>query len=180
MTKLPKITVHRHRGMPSFRWFVNGRAHYRVIKDLARIESEEIQLSADLLSGTTAKAAEQRQKSLSGHVDDFFQDLLTVAAPKQAGTVRQRVESIISEAGIKALSDITVAKVRTAINRLRCTVRNPKKKPEDYPLLSEQSRHHYARAIKQFTRWLDTEGRHDDPLRKVETKKSGRRATSTR
>ena len=96
---------------------------------------------------------------------------MTVATPKQAGTVRQRVESIIGEAEIKALSDITVAKVRTAINRLRCAVRNPKKKPEDYPLLSERSRHHYARAIKQWARFLDNEGRHDNLLRKWRLKK---------
>ena len=48
----------------------------------------------------------------------------------------------------------------------RCTVRNRKKKPEDYPLLSERSRRHCARAMKQFTRWLGHEERLDNPLRK--------------
>ena len=171
MKKLPKITVYHHRGRPAFRWFMNGKACYRVIKNPDNIESEQIQLGVELFNGTPQKEIEQQTKTLANHLDDFYQDLLTVASPKQAGTVRQRVESIISEAGIKALADITVARVRTAINRLRCAVRNPKKKPEDYPLLSERSRHHYARAIKQFTKWLDDEGRHDNPLRKWKLKK---------
>jgi len=171
MKKLPKITVCRHRKKPSFRWFVNGKAHYRVVKNPKNIEMEQIQLGAELLNGTTTKTAKQREKTLADHVEDFFQDLLTVATSKQAGIVRRRVESIVNEAGIKALSGITVAKVRTAINRLRCAVRNPKRKPEDYPFLSERSRHHYCRAAKQFTRWLDNEGRHDNPLRKWKLKK---------
>jgi integrase len=172
MKKLPKITVCRHRDMPSFRWFVNGRARYRLIKNSKNIETERTQLGVELLNGTTKKVVEQQhQKTLADHIEDFYQDLLTVAAPKQAGTVRKRVESIVNEAKIKILADITVARVRTAINRLRCAVRNPKKKPEDYPLLSERSRHHYARAIKQFTRWLDYEERYKNPLRKWRLKK---------
>ena len=163
MKKLPKITIRQHRGKPHFRWFVNGKSRYRVIKDPQNIEMERIRLGADLLNGTTAKVAEQRQKTLADHIEDFHQDLLTVASPKQAGQVRRRVESIINEAGVNAISDITVAKVRTAINRLRCAVRKPKKKPEDYPFLSERSRHHYARAIKQFTRWMDNEGTYGQP-----------------
>jgi integrase len=50
-------------------------------------------------------------------------------------------------------------------------VRSPKKKPEDYQLPSAHSRHHYARTIKQFTKWLDDEGRHPDPLRKWKLEK---------
>jgi len=169
--KLPKISVREHRGKPHFRWYLKGRPRYRVIKDPLNIEMERIRLSADLLNGTPARIAEQRDKTLPDHIKDFHQDLMAAASPKQANQTRKRIEITVNEAGIKALSDITVAKVRTAISRLRCAVRNPKKKPEDYPLLSERSRHHYARAMKQFTRWLDHEGRLEDPLRKWKLKK---------
>jgi hypothetical protein len=89
MKKLPKITVHHHRNMPSFRWFVNGKAHYRIIKDVKNIEMERTQLGMELLNGISKKtagqqqkAAEQQQKTLVDHIEDFYQDLLTVAAPK--------------------------------------------------------------------------------------------------
>jgi hypothetical protein len=95
---------------------------------------------------------------------------MTVAKPKQADTTRKRVERILEEAKIRDIHQITIAKVRTAIERLRCSVRNPNKKPEEYALLSERSRHHHRRAIKQFCWWLDTEGRLTDPLRKWKLK----------
>jgi integrase len=132
---------------------------------------ERIRLGAELLSGKSRRKAKQRDKTLPDHVEDFHQDLIASASPKQADQTRKRIEVTVAEAGIKEITDITVAKVRTAINRLRCAVRNPKKKPEDYPFLSERSRHHYARAMKQFTRWLDHEGRIEDPLRKWKLKK---------
>ena len=176
-----KITVVKHRKKMCFRWFVDRKARFRVIKNLANVQAEEIQLRVDLQTGQTQKVKRQTtkqqqdklaesHKSLNSHIEDFYQDISTIS-PKQAALVRKRVERILAEAGIKTLGGITTAKVRTTISRLRCAVRNPKKKPDDYLLLSEQSRHHYQRAIKQFTRWLNDEGRLVNPLRKWKLKK---------
>ena len=67
-----EITVHKHRGKPSFRWFVNGKARYRIIQDLTRIQSEEVQLRVELVNGTTKKIIEQRQKTLADMLRIFI------------------------------------------------------------------------------------------------------------
>jgi hypothetical protein len=93
-----KITIHKHRGKPSLRWFVNGKAHYRVIRDLAHVQAEEVQLRVELQTGASRKAikrqqadAERRQKTLADHIEDFYQDDLTKATPKNAWTAKRDI-----------------------------------------------------------------------------------------
>ena len=90
MRTLPTISVCQHRDKPHFRWYQNGRPRYRVIRDVRNLETERIQLSAQLLNGTPAKISEQQHKSLEDHVEDFYQDLLATASPKQAAQTRKR------------------------------------------------------------------------------------------
>lgn len=164
MQQLPKITVKMHKGKPHFRWYANGKPRYRKIKKPANEEQERIQLAAELMNPDSATT---KRKSLAENLQDWNADLLADTTPKNADMLLKRVRRILNEAGITRTQQVTVSKVRTAIHRLRCTPRKQKKKPEEYPLLSEQSRKHYARAIKQFTRWLLNEEQIDkDPLRK--------------
>jgi len=168
---MPNITICQHRGKLCLRYRINGKPRYRVVQDPTNVEQERIALAAELLAGGSNKLKEL-QKSLSEHIDDFHADLLAATSEKHAGMIRRRVERVFEAAGTKRVSDIRVAKTRVAISKLRCSPRKRKKKPQDYPLLSERSRHHHARAAKQFTRWLVRERRiTEDPLAEFRLKK---------
>ena len=182
------ITIVKHRGKTSFRWYENGKPRYRTIKDEQNAQAEEIQLRIDLQNGVTesmkreaekqrqAEAAErQRQvvakhKTLGDHIEKFFLDIAT-DSPKHALLLRQRIERLFEAADIQTVEDISAAKLRTTIGRMRCHAQSPKKKPTDYPLLSPQSKRYYAKAARQFTKWADDEGYATDPLKKWKPKK---------
>jgi integrase len=182
------ITIVKHRGKTSFRWYEGGKPRYRVVKDEQSAQAEEIQLRIDLQNGVTegmkreaekqrqADAAErQRQdaakhKTLADHIENFYLDIAT-DSPKHALLLRRRIERLFEAADIQTVEDISAAKLRTTIGRMRCHTQSPKKKPTDYPLLSPQSKRYYAKAARQLTKWLDEEGYMTDPLKKWKPKK---------
>ena len=167
-----------------FRWYVNRCARFRVIQDITKVEAEKVQLLIDLKTGTTQKAKrdeekqrqaeliqkEEKQKTLTDHMDAFYADVATESV-RQAKLLRQRLSRLFEETGVKTLADISAAKFRTAIGRMRCFPQSPKKKPSEYPLLSDASRRYYVKAAKQFCRWIDDENIAKNPLKKWKSKK---------
>ncbi|MCO8125545.1 hypothetical protein NHH03_27650 [Stieleria sp. TO1_6] len=169
MNKLPKITICQRRGNPHFRWYVGGKPRYRKIKSLANVEQEKLGLATELVNGTTR--SRERHRTRDEHLKDWKADMATVS-PAQADLTYKRAKRVLDEAKITKILDISIAKVRTTVHGMRCSVRNPKKKLEDYALLSEQSRKHHMRATKQFYKWLEDEGRIDkSPIKSLKLKK---------
>lgn len=182
------ITIVKHRGKTSFRWYEGGKPRYRIVKDEQNAQAEEIQLRIDLQNGVTesmkreaekqrqTEAAEQQRqeaakhKTLADHIENFYQDIAT-DSPKHALLLRRRIERLFKAADIHTIEDISAAKLRTTIGRMRCCPQSPKKKPTDYPLLSSQSKRYYSKAARQFTKFLDDEGYVTDPLKRWKPKK---------
>jgi integrase len=183
------ITIVKHRGKTSFRWYDGGKPRYRVVKDEQNAQAEEIQLRFDLQNGVTesmkreaekqrqAEAAErQRQdaakhKTLADHIENFYLDIAT-DSPKHALLLRQRIERLFKGTDIQTIEDISAAKLRTAIGRMRCHAQSPKKKPTDCPLLAARTRRYYGKAVRQFTKWLDDEGYAQNSLKSWKQKRS--------
>lgn len=151
------ITVRKHRGKPALRYYVDGTARYRVLDPNNDIDEQIDELWDELRSGGGRPIKKIVTKTLPELLDLWHEDLRTKASGKSAHTVYAEAKRIIAEIDITRAGDMTPAKGRTAIYRLRVVPRDPKRPPTDYPLLSDSSRHAYARAIKQFYRWLTDE-----------------------
>ena len=184
MKKNPRLKAYRHRNVWCLRRRIKsettGKSQVRwrqidpsIIDDENAKDAVWEQWTRDLLNGKTKpQAGTAKPKTLADDLEDFHADLTTVASAKNAGQTRSRAEAVLREIGVdlskpvvEVLRRITPGACRIAINRIRCTPRKPKRDPKDYPLLSDRSRHHFARAIKQFIAWLHSEGRiADDPL----------------
>jgi len=168
-----KIKVVSHRGADCLRVYIDGKPRYRVLRKDVSVERQIGALEAELEANGGRLAPQKRKqqngakKTIAQYInDDWYQDVLTEASVKHAGLTRLRAERTFEEAALTDIEKITLAKTRTALHRLRCSARDPKKKQEDYALLSEQSRKHYARCCKQFTAWLVREGHlKKDPLK---------------
>ncbi|MGI9469688.1 MAG: tyrosine-type recombinase/integrase [Rubripirellula sp.] len=169
MNKLPKISICQRRGAPHFRWYVGGAPRYRKIKDPANVEQEKLVLATELLSGIGK--FRERHRTRDEHLRDWRADMETISAA-QADLTYKRAKRVLNEAKISTILDVSIGRVRTTVHGLRCSVRDPKKKLEDYALLSEQSRKHHMRAVKQFYKWLEDEGRIDkSPIKSLKLKK---------
>jgi integrase len=104
--------------------------------------------------------AEQRQRPLAEHLDEFLAYL--GAKGTGAGTVdaaQNRIERILDEANAKGCEDLTPAAVLGAMQALRLPGKVTKKG------LSNKTANHYVTAIKGFSRWLVKDHRiATDPL----------------
>lgn len=149
--KKDAIQQRTHRGKPALRYYVGTTARYRVI-DTTRDVDEQIDELWDEIraGGGRPKRAKTRSQILAFWHKDMLAKAGGTANTKQAQQTLRRVQRTHTEAGIAELTDISVAKIRT-------TVADLKMANSDRPL-SEQTKQHYAKANKQFTRWCSIEG----------------------
>ncbi len=93
------------------------------------------------------------RRPLAEHIADWEAHLTAKGVTaKQVGHVKKRVETIVAKIGATRVSELTPSAVQAAIGEFR------KEK-------SLQTCQHYLRAIKQFSRWLERDGRvRDDAL----------------
>jgi integrase len=151
------IKVRKHRKKTALRYYVDGTARNRVLDPEKDVDEQIDDLWDELRAGGGRPAKKAAAKPLPELVELWHEDLCTGATSKSAYTSYAQVKRILAEMGITRSGDMTPAKGRTAIYRLRVVPRDSKRPPTDYPLLSDSSRHAYARAIKQFYRWLTDE-----------------------
>ena len=71
----------------------------------------------------------------------------------QVHMLGQRVRDLLLRAGVKRLRDLSASRIQAAVAALG------EPRPERPTGLSKQSLQHYVRAVKQFSRWLQREGR---------------------
>jgi integrase len=158
-----KVSVGMHRGKLCFRYYIDRKPRFRVVQNADNIENEKIQLLIDLQSGTSYKAKreaakQQRQvqrqvcKTLADHLQDF---LNSIASSNERAALKQKIKRVFKIGKIKTLDGISVKLIQETIENLRCLPRSPKKRPEDYPLLAVGSQWHYAKAVREFSRWLE-------------------------
>jgi integrase len=114
-----------------------------------------------LISGSRAAAG----TALNQHIKSFRAHLLASGVTsKQAEQQSNRAERVLSEAGCRSLQDITSGKILLAIDRLKKQVsrKNPKtgkvESVDTAEVVSPMTKRHHIRAIKQFTKWLQSEG----------------------
>jgi len=97
---------------------------------------------------------DEDNKVTGGHLADFLADAeARGVSPIQRTMLAQRIRDVLRRAGAKWLRDLSAASVQAAIAALTTpTEANPRG-------LSKQSLQHYARACKQFSKWLQRERR---------------------
>jgi len=148
------------------RWFAHdGRRREESTRTTDRATAERLlakriadaRLRSDgVVDARTDRYADADRQSLAVHVSDWT-DALTGkgVTTKQVATLRVRVNGLIASTKAERLSDMSASKIQSALGALR---------KGDKPL-SLQTVHHHLRAIKQFSRWLNADGRlRDDPL----------------
>ena len=133
---------------------VAGSASKAVTQQIAN----EIQAKVELRKHGIIDAAAERQSSadrklLAEHLDDFHKALLAKGNTRHhADTQRNRVDRIIAACGAQRISELTPSAVQAAVSELHRVERDPKK--DRKKALSLQSRNHYLRAVKTFSKWL--------------------------
>ncbi|MHB8970749.1 MAG: tyrosine-type recombinase/integrase [Pirellulaceae bacterium] len=159
-----KVVIRKRRGVlkPHLRFFVKRKALFRVVTTEASVEWQ-INLLRRELEANGGKPAPRKKKAppktqpeptadqLETLLERWQADLHTVVKPQQAIAATQCVRRILGAAGISDVSEMTIGRARVAIAGLRCV---PRKSQGEPPLLSEQSRKHYSRFLKQFFKWL--------------------------
>jgi len=91
--------------------------------------------------------AVEERRPLAEHIADWEAHLTAKGVTaKQVGHVKKRVEAIVTKVGATRISELTPSAVQAAIGEFR----------EDKSL---QTCQHYLRAVKQFSRWLERDGR---------------------
>ena len=91
-------------------------------------------------------------KVTGGHLADFLADLAARSvSAAQRQLVGQRIRDVLRRADCRFFRDLSAARVQAAI----AAIGEPTKDRPDG--LSKQSLQHYARACKQFSRWLQRE-----------------------
>lgn len=155
------ITWRDSRGL--VRRVTTGTADRAVAEHIKR--QKEIELRVERHDPT----ARWRKVPLSDHAKDYrAQQLASGTTQKQADQVHSRIRRIIAAVKARQVSDLTVATVTKAISQMRQVPQSPKRKPENYPLISLRTRNFYVRAIKQLTAWMLRERRiTDDPLQQL-------------
>ncbi len=98
-----------------------------------------------LITGKRAAAA----KPLREHVEDYRADLKATNTADYADQTATRLQRVFDAAGMTYYSDITPARVRTAISRLRHAGKGLKK----------QTQNHYVTVVKSFANWMMADGR---------------------
>ena len=155
MTTVPKIATCTHRNKPSFRWRIGGKPRYRQIGP-GDVEQQKMALALEILHGPALKIL---SKTLTDHVNDYIRTVSTTINKKWGALVGQRLRRIIAHSGITELGELTVSRINLAVCELRCSPRKPRRDPECYRFLSENSRNHHRQTAKSFSKWLADEGR---------------------
>ncbi len=98
----------------------------------------------------------ENQKPIGEHIDDWIKDLTAKGVTaKQIATVKVRTNRLIEASNVERLADLTGSRIQSALADLQMGEN----------ALSNQTVQHHSRAIRQFSRWLQTDGRlPDDPL----------------
>jgi len=145
---------------PRRRKVVTGCTDYKATKALAdKLESESWQLRTGVADSRSKKYAQAEAnplivkdaegKIVGGHVADFHAALLAKGVTdKQAQEVRFKAVRVLDLCKAQRVSDISPSAIQTAIAHLR-----------DEEHLSLQTCNHHLRAVKQFSRWLRSDGR---------------------
>jgi len=107
-----------------------------------------------VVDDASARYATHGRAHLSVHIAAWVAALRAKGVtPKHVKHMEVRATGLLEKAGSQRLSDITESKVQSAIQLLR----------DDG--LGNKTLNHYIKAIKQFTRWLQRDGRlRDNPL----------------
>ncbi len=93
-------------------------------------------------------------KVIGGHLADFLADAEARGVlPIQLTILGQRIRDVLTRCGAKWLRDLSAASVQAAIAALATPTKN---RPKG---LSQTSLDHYARAVRQFSKWLQRERR---------------------
>ena len=161
-----KIRTTTHRGKAVFEWGSDSGKRRRVIdfpNNPDAVEQQKFELLTELNIGPQFK---MKKLSLEEHLQDFIRFVRTQAKPKGVQMKEQRIRRILENAGITSVQQITPGNIETTICELRRIPQNPKHDESNYPLLSDQSRDHYRRNIKQFAKWLFEEDRTEKHLLK--------------
>jgi integrase len=92
---------------------------------------------------------------------------------KHIQTLVPRIEAVINGLNVHCIADLCPEKISRYIANLKAqSQRKEQPKEEDKKPLSDQSKKHYIRAMKQFSRWLHLSGRITvDPLARLELPK---------
>jgi len=136
-----------------WRW-EKGYTDLRATRELQRKIDERV---AHKQEGLVDPFDEHRKRPLSEHLDDFEAALSAQRSPKHVRLVVDRATKIIDGCGFTRTHEIEAFRVEVFLGELADKG------------LSAQTRKHYLRAIKQFTRWLQRHRRMaDDPLAHLE------------
>ena len=93
-------------------------------------------------------------KVIGGHLADFLADAEARGVlPIQLTILGQRIRDVLTRCGAKWLRDLSAASVQAAIAALATPTKD---RPKG---LSQTSLDHYARAVRQFSKWLQRERR---------------------
>ncbi len=127
----------------------SGTTDFKVAERIAREwESRELLKREGVIDPALDRLAAESRRPMQQHVDDFIEAIAKNVAPKQRKSLEKRITNICDKASVKALCDLTLYSVQTALVKLR---------QDDS--LSTQTLNHYIRAIKQLTRWMVQDGR---------------------
>jgi integrase len=116
----------------------------------------------DLLPGGLVAAG----VPISEHLQDWRTHLVASGVSgKQADLLYARCERVFSEAGFKYLPDMVSSKVLNTIDRLAKLLKTKAPKTGEITLVktdkrvSSNTKLHHVRAVKQFSKWLKSDGR---------------------
>jgi integrase len=145
-------------------------------KDKSAALQVKRQIERELMLDREDPFAKWRKTPLAQHAQDYRDYQLSVGtSQKQADQVHSRITRVLDAVGIRYITEMSVSRATTAIDRMRKVPQSPNRKPEMYPLLSLRTKNFYAKAIKQLTAWMVRERRleHDPllhlPMRKIDT-----------
>lgn len=133
----------------------------------SKIESDLALRRDGVIDSKLDRFALEARRPINQHVDDFLESAGNRVSNQQASQLRARISRVLGVAKLSTLADLTLSSIELALGELlrkgyEQTFDNGRVRKV---VLSARTASYFAKAMKQFTRWLLRDGRVSvDPL----------------